>query len=475
MKKKVVFFEEFAKRNNHTLLKVYSDEGISGKDMIKRKSFQTMLADAKLGLFEMVVVKDISRFARNTVDFLTAIRELKKDNIDVQFVSINQTVLGNSEFLLTLFSAMAQEESANLSTRVKFGKKMSAKNGKVPNFIYGYNRIDRFTLEINNEQAEIVRRIYHMYIYDELGCRKIASILNNEDIQSFKHTSWNAKTVRRILSNSLYKGELISKKTEGVDFLSGTRKKLDVIPEYQFDRKEWGIVTEEEFSKAQKILSQRMEKYSNDHPCGRTSSQYPFSTLIRCKHCGYSFSRRTIKRDYGYYVRWVCTGRNLHSSAFCDNTTKIKEDELLESIREYLVSFIKNERDFLKKYKKEVENEYTNDTARSLRKKYQNEIILLDDKKLKYKNMYISEIITIEELKKKVSDFDKAIFDLQKKILDCENQNSIKEQTVDDVYGKISEMLSSENFSNLALKEIIDYIEVDNEGTVNIVLKEYIA
>ena len=470
-----VFFEEFAKRNNHTLLKVYSDEGISGKDMIKRKSFQTMLADAKLGLFEMVVVKDISRFARNTVDFLTAIRELKKDNIEVQFVSINQTVLGNSEFLLTLFSAMAQEESANLSTRVKFGKKMSAKNGKVPNFIYGYNRIDRFTLEINQEQAEVVRRIYSMYIYDELGCRKIASILNSEAVQSFKHTAWNAKTVRRILSNSLYKGELISKKTEGVDFLSGTRKKLDVMPEYQFERKEWGIVTEEEFSKAQKILSLRMEKYSNEHPCGRTSSQYPFSTLIRCKHCGYSFSRRTIKRDYGYYVRWVCSGRNLNSSDFCDNTTKIKEDELLEAIREYFVGFIKNEREFLKKYKKEIENEYTNDNVQSLRKKYQNEILSLDDKKQKYKNMYISEIITIEELKKKVSDIDKAIFDLQKKMLECENKNSFKEQTLDDVYGKISQMLSCENFSNLALKEIIDYIEVDNEGTVNIILKEYIA
>lgn len=247
------------------------------------------------------------------------------------------------------------------------------------------------------------------------------------------------------------------------------------MPEYQFDRKEWGIVTEEEFSKAQKILSQRMEKYSNEHPCGRTSSQYPFSTLIRCKHCGYSFSRRTIKRDYGYYVRWVCTGRNLNSSGFCDNATKIKEDELLEAIREYFVGFIKNESNFLKKYKKEIENEYRNDNVQSLRKKYQNEILSLDDKKQKYKNMYISEIITIEELKKKVVDFDKAIFDLQKKILDCESQNSVKEQTVDDVYGKISEMLSCENFSNLALKEIIDFIEVDNEGTVNIILKEYIA
>ena len=470
-----IFFEEFAKRNNHTLLNVYSDEGISGKDMTKRKSFQEMLKDAKLGLFEMVVVKDISRFARNTVDFLTAIRELKKENIEVQFVSINQTVLGNSEFLLTLFSAMAQEESANLSTRVKFGKKMSAKNGKVPNFVYGYNRIDRFTLEINPEQAAVVRRIYKMYIYDGVGCRRIASVLNDEEIDSFKHTAWNAKTVRRILSNTLYKGELISRKTEGVDFLSGTRKKLDVMPEYQFERKDWGIVSEEEFSKAQEILTKRQGQYANEHPCGRTSSEYPFSTLIRCKHCGYSFSRRTIKRDYGYYVRWVCTGRNLNSSAFCDNSAKIKEDELLEAIREYLVCLIENESTFLKRYEKEVESEFSEDNVRQLFKKYQSEISVLNDKKQKYKNMYISEIISIEELKEKVSGFDKAIFELQKKMLDMDGKHNTKDTTIHEVYEKIKNMLSSEHFSNLALKEIIDYIEVDNEGTINIILKEYIA
>ena len=457
-----IFFEEFAKRNNHTLLKIYCDEGISGKDMTKRKAFLEMLEDAKLELFEMVVVKDISRFARNTLDFLTAIRELKKYNIEVQFVSINQTVLGNSEFLLTLFSAMAQEESANLSTRVKFGKKMSAKNGKVPNFIYGYNRIDRFTLEINQEQAGVVRRIYKMYVYDGLGCRKIASVLNDENVDSFKHTLWSAKTVRRILSNTLYKGELISKKTESVDFLSGTRKKLDIMPEYRFERKEWGIVSEEDFSKAQEILLKRQGKYKTVKSLGRTSLEYPFSTLIRCKHCGHFFLRRTIKRDYGDYVRWICGGRNLYSSEFCSNSIKIREDELLDAILKYLVNLIENKDVFLRKYIKEVENEFSKSDNRQAIKKIHNEISALNIKKQKYKNMYISEVITIEELKEKVSLLDNEIIDLEKRINDIESEKS--EITIQDIYEKTSKIL----LSNINLKEIIEYIEVDDAGEVNI-------
>ena len=142
------FFQQFAKNNNHTLIKMYSDEGISGKQMNNRKEFLRLMEDAKLGLFDLVAVKDVSRFARNTVDFLVSIRELKSLNIDVLFLSTNQTILGGSEFVLTMFSALAQEESANLSSRVKFGKKVNAKNGKVPNYIYGYNRVDKFNLEI---------------------------------------------------------------------------------------------------------------------------------------------------------------------------------------------------------------------------------------------------------------------------------------------------------------------------------------
>ena len=139
------FFSEYAEKHGHTLIRLYADEGISGTSLKKRNEFLRLIKDARLGLFESVVVKDISRFARNTVDFLQSIRELKALGVNIIFITANMQSLGESEFVLTIFGAMAQEESANLSKRVKFGKKINAQKGRVPQRIFGYDRIDNFT------------------------------------------------------------------------------------------------------------------------------------------------------------------------------------------------------------------------------------------------------------------------------------------------------------------------------------------
>ena len=120
------FFMEYTEKNGHNLVRLYADEGISGTKIKNRKEFQRLMSDAHHGLFDMVVVKDISRFARNTVDLLQSVRTLKALGIETTFLTANMTVLGQSEFVLTIFGALAQEESANTSKRIKFGKKMNA-------------------------------------------------------------------------------------------------------------------------------------------------------------------------------------------------------------------------------------------------------------------------------------------------------------------------------------------------------------
>ena len=189
-----LFFEDFAKKKGYALVQIYADEGISGKQVKNRTQFLRLLADAKLGLFDMVVVKDISRFARNTVDSLQAIRELKASQVEILFLSNNQTVLGNSEFMLTIFSALAQEESANLSKRVKFGLEVSAKKGKVPNFIYGYDRVDAQTLQIAPREARVVEEIFRLYVKEGLGTRRIAAQLDETGVPTKKGAGWSAKT-----------------------------------------------------------------------------------------------------------------------------------------------------------------------------------------------------------------------------------------------------------------------------------------
>ena len=179
------FFEEFAEKNNHTLVKIYADEGISGTQLKKRTEFLAMMHDAELGKFDMVVTKDVSRMARNVLDFLQSIRKLKSMGIPVLFVNTNLSTQ-DGEMMLTMLATVAQEESRNTSSRIKFSKRLNAEKGRVPNLVCGYDKIigDYFNLNINEFEADIVRQIYKMYINDNLGASKIAKTLNERNIKT---------------------------------------------------------------------------------------------------------------------------------------------------------------------------------------------------------------------------------------------------------------------------------------------------
>ena len=176
LEKQIEFFNEFTKKNGYELYKLYADEGISGKQIKHRKQFQQMMQDAKLKKFDKVVVKDVSRFARNTVDLLQSVRQLKSYGVQVDFLNNGEVMEGGSEFILTILGAMAQQESANMSKRVKFGKDITAQKGRVPNLVFGYDKIpdERYTLKINEEEAKIVKEIFESYVYKGVGTTKIA-------------------------------------------------------------------------------------------------------------------------------------------------------------------------------------------------------------------------------------------------------------------------------------------------------------
>ena len=166
LEKQKEFFEAFAENNSYELYKLYADEGISGKQSKNRKQFQAMMMDARKRRFEKVIVKDVSRFARNTVDLLNYVRELKALGIEIEFVNNGKVLQGDSEFILTIYGAIAQEESANMSKRVKFGKSITAEKGRVPNIVFGYDKIpgEKYVLKINEKEAEIIRDIFDKYV-----------------------------------------------------------------------------------------------------------------------------------------------------------------------------------------------------------------------------------------------------------------------------------------------------------------------
>ena len=296
------FFSEYTNRTGDTLVRLYADEGISGTKIKNRKEFLRMMADAEKGLFDMLVVKDISRFARNTVDLLQNIRKLKALGIETQFLTANMTSMGNSEFVLTIFGALAQEESANTSKRVKFGKKMNAEKGRVPNIVYGYDKTigDYFNLEINKEEAKVVQQIYKWYTEEGFGAAKIANMLNEKGYKTKRNCKWSQNAICRILTNEIYTGKIINGKQEVSDFLTGQRKDKDETEWFVVERPEIRIIEDGTFERAQEILHGRHDSFNLTHE--RQSNKHLFSTLIKCKECGWSF-RRTVRTYKNTYVR----------------------------------------------------------------------------------------------------------------------------------------------------------------------------
>ncbi|WP_303035778.1 recombinase family protein, partial [Bacteroides acidifaciens] len=283
------FFAEYTERTGDTLVRLYADEGISGTKIKNRREFLRMMADAEHGLFDMVVVKDISRFARNTVDLLQNVRKLKALGIETQFLTANMTSMGNSEFVLTIFGALAQEESLNTSKRVKFGKKINAEKGRVPNIVYGYDKTigDYFNLTINEQEAAVVRQIYRWYTEEGYGGSKIANMLNERGEKTKRSCSWSQNAVCRILTNELYTGKIVNGKQEVADFLTGKRTEKEEEDWMVTDRADLRIIEPEQFDRAQEILHGRHDTFKITRE--RQSNKHLFSTLIRCKECGWSF------------------------------------------------------------------------------------------------------------------------------------------------------------------------------------------
>ncbi|MBR0491028.1 MAG: recombinase family protein [Clostridia bacterium] len=477
LEKQKEFFEEFARQNNYELIKIYADEGITGRQTKKRDNFNQMMRDAKKGMFDMVAVKDISRFARNTVDLLISVRELKAMNIEVQFISNSYKSMGNSEFILTVYGAIAQEESAGLSKKVKFGKNITAKRGRVPNIILGYNKLEKekYNLEINEKEAEIVRDIFDMYVNKRYGQRKIALILNERGERTKRdHALYQNESIGRILQHKIYIGQVENKLSEVVDFLTGRREKLPEEEHVIVENEKLRIIPDELFYKAQEIREENRKKTRIAQIKNKDSHKFIFSTLIRCEHCGYSFFRED--RIYkNHYVRWKCSGKKNLSRSFCDNDVAVNEEELIEAIKKYFNGILSNKKEFITKtidkYNKilKEKNQYIKNE-----KELNKSLEKLKNTKQKYIDMYTDEMISSEEYKELTQSINNQINGVKSQIQRLKFSLADEDTLNKDIKNKMEEIeniLNGNNFTNEGLKKIIDVININKNGNIEVVLR----
>lgn len=467
------FFLEYTKRTGDNLIKLYADEGISGTKIKNRKEFQRMLADAEKGLFDMVVVKDISRFARNTVDLLQSVRKLKSLGIETQFLTANMTSMGNSEFVLTIFGALAQEESANTSKRIKFGKKMNAEKGRVPNIVFGYDKTigDYFNLSINENEAKAIRQIFQWYTEEGYGGSKIANMLNERGIKTKRGNNWSQNAVCRILTNEIYTGKIINSKEEIVDFLTGQRKEKDESEWLVTIRPELRIVEDEVFDKAQDILKGRHDSFKITHE--RQSNKYLFSTLIKCKECGWSF-RRTVRQYKNTYVRWVCSGHNGKGADSCPNAVTVDEEELIQALQEYFQEILSKKKKVINYVIKEFQRVYkAKDENIEYEKQLNVELNKLRKSREKYMDMYTDDLISREELNEKIGGMRKEIERLENELKMVSYHLTKGEQLeaiLNSTFKQLEDITDVHEMTNAQLKRLINKIEVDKDGNVDIYL-----
>lgn len=312
-------------RDDWEFVEVYTDEGISGTSTKRREGFKKMVDNAMEGNIDLIITKSVSRFARNTVDSLTTIRNLKEIGCECYFEKENiWTFDGKGELLLTIMSSLAQEESRSISENVKWGHRKRFADGKVSvpfgNFL-GYKKGENGNLEVDEEQAVVVKRIYREYLAGSTAC-SIAKSLMKDGIESPGHKKkWNASTIRSILKNEKYKGDALLQKNYTVDFLTKKQKVNEgEVQQYYVENNHEAIIDPEVFEMVQAEIERRRNLK------GKYSGVDILTAKIICGECGGSFGAKVWHSNDKYRKVVYQCNQKYNGENKCTTPILIKED-----------------------------------------------------------------------------------------------------------------------------------------------------
>ena len=351
-----------------TMAGIFADEGITGTSARKRPEFLRMIRQCKQGKIDIVLTKSISRFARNTVDCLNYVRALKELGIAVIFEKENMNTLEiDSEILITMLGAFAQSESESISANVRWGKRQAMKEGKaIINYkhLYGYRKGADGKPEIIPEQAEIVRKIYDLFLCGT-PIRGILEYLNANNIPNILgELQWAKNAVNSILTNEKYCGDVLLQKTYIDDCINKkVKKNTGQLPMYLVQNHHEGIISRETFDAAQAELSRRNAGRSpskKNAPTGRSrySSKYALSDRLYCGECGTRYQRCTWRnRDGSKRIVWRCVSRVDYGNKYCHDSPTLDEEPLHRAILAAINSVVRDKDNIVYNLKAAMEKE----------------------------------------------------------------------------------------------------------------------
>lgn len=454
------------------LSEVYYDEGISGTQTNKRAGFNQMIEDAMQGKFNLILTKEVSRFARNTVDTLYYTRKLKEAGVGVIFTIDNiDTRDADGELRLTIMASLAQEESRKTSERVKWGQKRRMEQGVVfGRDLLGYTVKDG-VLSVNEEEVPAVKAIFHKYTNEGKGTHVIARELLEGGLRPKRIQQWSNTVILRVLRNEKYVGDLCQKKTYTPDYLTHKKKYNRGQEEKVYIKNHHeGIIDRDLWDRTQEELRRRSP---SEEQKSRHSNRYWCSGKICCGECGYRFISRTRKLQSGKYRAWWCFQKSRHGrpkmldgqKVGCSNRS-VNERALFACVK-YCLDLLCNDKERIRKeVLTDIQTicsapEETMDPA-----KVRQKMDAIEEKKRKSCDAMLDGMLSKEDLRKQTEWYDKELAHLQHLIAQSRKNDAfynMGQKKMEQFEKSLDEILSFGDQNDMLYREILEKIVVYRE------------
>lgn len=480
----ISYYRNFIKKNaNWEFVDGYIDEGLSGMSTKKRENFHNMVNDAKSGLFDLVITKEITRFARNTLDSIQYTRELLSCGVGVFFQNDNINTLDeDSELRLTIMSGIAQDELRKLSSRIKFGHQEAIKKSVVlgNSRIFGYRK-DNKRLVIDEKEAEMVRELFTLYATDKYSMKQLEDIFWIKGYRNNNGKKICHSTMSNTISNPKYKGYYVGNKVKIVDMFT---KKQKFLPpeEWVMFKDETGeivpaIVSEELWEQANAVLKRRSRDVKNrQNQCNHANL---LTGKMYCTHCGRLYYRKDSKDRKGNMLsRWICSGKIANGAASCPSFT-IYEEEIKEVLYEVFKDTAEDAKRIIEEYTS-LYAEMTEKNASSADlKRLKDRLDLLSRKKSKLLEYNIAGQISDRDFIEMNRQITKESSEVYSAIEETENeinsQAGFKEKIdeIKTVLQKAEKDASKEMIDSAFVNKYIDkiYVTPVDDGVIDISVK----
>ena len=480
----ISYYENYIKSNaKWTFVPGYIDEGLSGISTKKRTYFNEMIADAKEGVFDLIITKEISRFARNTLDSLQYTRELFNLGVGVYFQNDNIITLDeDSELRLAIMASVAQDELRKLSSRVKFGHQQAIKSNVVlgNSRIFGYKKDDK-RLVIDETQAPMVRELFRLYATGEYSMKQLETLFYEQGYRNYNGNKIAHTTMAGIIQNPKYKGYYVGNKVKVVDMFT---KKQKFLPpeEWVMFKDETGeivpaLVSEDMWDKANEVLARRSEDVKNRQ--GICNHANLLTGKLYCTHCGMPYYRRESKDKQGNVnSKWVCSGKINNGADSCPSFP-IYESEIKPLLYDVFTETRVDAEALLAEYTDMFNSMEADDETTKQINEQKRIIELAEQKKNKLLELVTVGAVTAMNFKSMTASCDREIEEAGEAIAELEKQMFTKEEYrrhIADIKTRLEAAVKDASTGVISPEFVAQYIDkitvtISDDDTANLNIK----